>query len=257
MGSLPLEEAGLFHPGVCLRAFLASLGSKTHLGLLPVHRGLGVREWRPGIRKKISAQNRLWRTQPGSCPPAPSPTPGPPSMQVTIEDVQAQSGGMAQFQAVIEGNPQPTVIWYKVGAGLGKGLPAGEAVCGAPAGLGMALTEGQAGPWRWGPPGGTDGRPVLPCLQDGTQLGADPRLSQQQEGTTYSLVIRDVAQHDAGVYTCLAHNPGGQVLCKAELLIHGGEWGTTSQALSWLHAGVGGPLSSHRFRHRKLLQQTL
>ncbi|KAI4541908.1 hypothetical protein MG293_009050 [Ovis ammon polii] len=88
---------------------------------------------------------------------------------VTIEDVQAQSGGTAQFQAVIEGNPQPTVIWYK----------------------------------------------------DGTQLGADPRLSQQQEGTTYSLVIRDVAQHDAGVYTCLAHNPGGQVLCKAELLIHG------------------------------------
>uniref|UniRef100_A0A8C6FVI4 Obscurin n=1 Tax=Moschus moschiferus TaxID=68415 RepID=A0A8C6FVI4_MOSMO len=96
---------------------------------------------------------------------------GPPSMQVTIEDVQAQSGGTAQFQAVIEGNPQPTVTWYK----------------------------------------------------DGTQLGADPRLSQQQEGTTYSLVLRDVAQHDAGVYTCLAHNPGGQVLCKAELLIHGGD----------------------------------
>uniref|UniRef100_A0A452G6J3 non-specific serine/threonine protein kinase n=1 Tax=Capra hircus TaxID=9925 RepID=A0A452G6J3_CAPHI len=100
-----------------------------------------------------------------------TPAASPPSMQVTIEDVQAQSGGMAQFQAVIEGNPQPTVIWYK----------------------------------------------------DGTQLGADPRLSQQQEGTTYSLVIRDVAQHDAGVYTCLAHNPGGQVLCKAELLIHGGD----------------------------------
>uniref|UniRef100_A0A4W2F8X8 Obscurin n=1 Tax=Bos indicus x Bos taurus TaxID=30522 RepID=A0A4W2F8X8_BOBOX len=96
---------------------------------------------------------------------------GPPSMQVTIEDVQAQRGSTAQFQAVIEGNPQPTVIWYK----------------------------------------------------DGTQLGADPRLSQQQEGTTYSLVLRDVTQHDAGVYTCLAHNPGGQVLCKAELLIHGAD----------------------------------
>lgn len=35
-------------------------------------------------------------------------------MQVTIEDVQAQGGGTAQFQAVIEGNPQPTVTWYKV-----------------------------------------------------------------------------------------------------------------------------------------------
>ncbi|XP_061044997.1 obscurin-like [Eubalaena glacialis] len=93
----------------------------------------------------------------------------PPSMQVTIEDVQAQRGGVAQFQAVIEGNPQPTVTWYK----------------------------------------------------DGAQLVDGPRLSQQQEETTYSLVLRDVAQHDAGVYTCLAHNAGGQVLCKAELLVHG------------------------------------
>uniref|UniRef100_A0A8W4FLN6 Obscurin n=1 Tax=Sus scrofa TaxID=9823 RepID=A0A8W4FLN6_PIG len=96
---------------------------------------------------------------------------GPPSMQVTIEDVQAQRGGMAQFQAVIEGNPQPTVTWYK----------------------------------------------------DGTQLVDGPQLSQQQEGTTYSLVLRDVAQRDAGVYTCLAQNAGGQVLCKAELLVHGGD----------------------------------
>ena len=42
-------------------------------------------------------------------------------MQVTIEDVQAQRGGVAQFQAVIEGNPQPTVTWYKVGTGVGWG----------------------------------------------------------------------------------------------------------------------------------------
>ena len=50
-GSLPLEAAGLFHPGVCLRAFLPSSGSKTHLGLLPVHPGLGVCGWRPGMRR--------------------------------------------------------------------------------------------------------------------------------------------------------------------------------------------------------------
>lgn len=45
-------------------------------------------------------------------------------MQVTIEDVHAQRGSVAQFQAVIEGNPQPTVTWYKVGTGQGWG-PAG------------------------------------------------------------------------------------------------------------------------------------
>lgn len=40
-------------------------------------------------------------------------------MQVTIEDVQAEKGGTACFQAVIEGHPQPTVTWYKVGTGQG------------------------------------------------------------------------------------------------------------------------------------------
>lgn len=54
------------------------------------------------------------------------------------------------------------------------------------------------------------------------------RLSQQQEGTTYSLVLSDVTQHDAGVYTCLARNAGGQVMCKAELVVHGGESGDPS-----------------------------
>lgn len=51
-------------------------------------------------------------------------------MQVTIEDVQAQRGSTAQFQAVIEGNPQPTVTWYKV-----------RTVCEIPTRHGMALTE--------------------------------------------------------------------------------------------------------------------
>ncbi|XP_066122285.1 obscurin isoform X2 [Saccopteryx bilineata] len=95
----------------------------------------------------------------------------PPSMQVTIEDVQTQVGNTAKFQAVIEGNPQPTVAWYK----------------------------------------------------DSIQLVDSARLSQEQEGITYSLMLRNVTQDDAGVYTCLAQNAGGQVLCKAELLVHRGD----------------------------------
>lgn len=39
-------------------------------------------------------------------------------MQVTIEDVQVNAGERAKFQAVIEGTPQPTVLWFKVSAGL-------------------------------------------------------------------------------------------------------------------------------------------
>ncbi|ELW67353.1 Obscurin [Tupaia chinensis] len=105
----------------------------------------------------------------------------PPSMQVTIEDVQVQTGGTAQFEAVIEGNPQPMVTWYK----------------------------------------------------DSVQLMDGARISQQQEGTTYSLVLKDVAPHDAGVYTCLARNAGGQVLCKAELLVHGEDSEADSEKQSY------------------------
>ncbi|XP_050613026.1 obscurin isoform X33 [Macaca thibetana thibetana] len=126
----------------------------------------------------------------------------PPSMQVTIEDVQAQTGTMAQFKAVIEGDPQPSVTWYK----------------------------------------------------DSVQLVDSTRLSQQQEGTTYSLVLRHVASKDAGVYTCLAQNAGGQVLCKAELLVLGGELVDPSwaQALQLGWPGDNEPDSEKQSHRRKL-----
>lgn len=68
------------------------------------------------------------------------------------------------------------------------------------------------------------------------------RLSQRQDGTKYSLVLTGVAPNDAGVYTCLARNAGGQVLCKAELLVHGGELLGSCQVLG----RVQGPGSSPR-----------
>ncbi|XP_013365188.1 PREDICTED: obscurin [Chinchilla lanigera] len=105
----------------------------------------------------------------------------PPSMQVTIEDVQVQAGGTAQFEAVIEGNPQPTVTWYK----------------------------------------------------DGIQLVDSSRLQQRQDGTSCSLVLTDTVPGDAGVYTCIAHNAGGQVLCKAELLVLGGDSELDSERQSY------------------------
>ncbi|XP_057892868.1 obscurin-like [Melospiza georgiana] len=94
----------------------------------------------------------------------------PPYMQVTIEDVQVNSGEHAKFQAVIEGTPQPTVLWFK-----------------------------------------------------GTSLLTDSnRIHQGREGTTYFLVVDNAALEDGGVYTCVARNAGGEVLCKAELVVREG-----------------------------------
>ncbi|KAI1242530.1 hypothetical protein IHE44_0000060 [Lamprotornis superbus] len=91
----------------------------------------------------------------------------PPYMQVTIEDVQVNCGERAKFQAVIEGTPQPTVLWFK-----------------------------------------------------GTSLLTDSdRIHQGKEGTTYFLVVDNAALEDGGVYTCVAKNAGGEVLCKAELVV--------------------------------------
>lgn len=92
----------------------------------------------------------------------------PPYMQVTIEDVQVNAGERAKFQAVIEGTPQPTVLWFK-----------------------------------------------------GTSLLTDSnRLHQGMAGTTYFLILDNVGSEDGGVYTCVAKNAGGEVLCKAELVVH-------------------------------------
>ncbi|XP_009977860.1 PREDICTED: obscurin-like, partial [Tauraco erythrolophus] len=54
----------------------------------------------------------------------------------------------------------------------------------------------------------------------GTSLLIDSnRLHQGKEGTTYFLVVDNAVSEDGGVYTCVAKNAGGEVLCKAELVV--------------------------------------
>ncbi|XP_042333179.1 obscurin isoform X7 [Sceloporus undulatus] len=91
----------------------------------------------------------------------------PPYMQVTIEDVQVRCGEMAKFHAIIEGDPQPLVLWFK----------------------GISL------------------------------LTDSERIHQFNEGTRYSLILYNTGPEDGGVYTLIAKNTGGEVLCKAELVV--------------------------------------
>ncbi|CAI9572202.1 unnamed protein product [Staurois parvus] len=88
-------------------------------------------------------------------------------MQVTIEDVHANCGETAQFDAVIDGSPPLTITWYK----------------------------------------------------DNTLLKDSDRFQLVRDGRKCSLVIRSTERGDGGVYTCVARNSGGEVSCKAELVM--------------------------------------
>ncbi|KAJ1099293.1 hypothetical protein NDU88_004395 [Pleurodeles waltl] len=92
----------------------------------------------------------------------------PPCMQLTIEDVHVQLGKSARFEAVIEGNPLPTITWYKNNA----------------------------------------------------LLKESDMVRHMKDGARYSLILQNTVQEDGGVYTCVAKNYGGEVSCKAELIVH-------------------------------------
>ncbi|XP_053322649.1 obscurin-like [Spea bombifrons] len=46
------------------------------------------------------------------------------------------------------------------------------------------------------------------------------RVQVLKEDRRYSLILRVTEREDAGVYTCVARNAGGEVSCKAELVMH-------------------------------------
>lgn len=167
-GGVPSLGGRLFHPGVCLRASsLASFGQDTPgVAASPLRSGCHGR--RPGIRRfqhRIGCGGHSFRLPAHRLLPLPQA----PVHAGHHRDVQAQSGSGGPGLSSVGSNPQPTVIWYAVGAGpgWGGGLPAGESVCGYFL-LAWAWRHRRSGlgPWRWGPPGCTDGRPCS-RLQDG------------------------------------------------------------------------------------------
>lgn len=72
---------------------------------------------------------------------------------------------------------------------------------------------------------------VISFFQGTSLLTDSSRLHQGKEGTTYFLVVDNAAPEDGGVYTCVAKNTGGEVLCKAELVVHEGNVVLSAQEL--------------------------
>ncbi|XP_069815235.1 obscurin-like [Dendropsophus ebraccatus] len=66
-----------------------------------------------------------------------------------------------------------------------------------------------------------DGSPPLTITwyKDNDPLKENNRIRTLREDRKYSLIIHQTEAGDGGVYTCIAHNPAGEVSCKAELVM--------------------------------------
>ncbi|KAK9396009.1 obscurin [Crotalus adamanteus] len=63
-------------------------------------------------------------------------------------------------------------------------------------------------------------QPVIGWFKGISLLLDSERIYQSKEGTSYSLILYNAQAEDGGVYTCMAKNAGGEVVCKAELVVH-------------------------------------
>ncbi|KAM3821005.1 myosin light chain kinase, smooth muscle-like [Vipera latastei] len=65
-------------------------------------------------------------------------------------------------------------------------------------------------------------QPVIGWFKGISLLLDSERICQSNEGTSYSLILYNAQAEDGGVYTCMAKNAGGEVVCKAELVVQEG-----------------------------------
>nr|XP_020671401.1 obscurin-like [Pogona vitticeps] len=62
-------------------------------------------------------------------------------------------------------------------------------------------------------------QPTVEWFKGISLLTDSNRVYQFNEGTRYSLILYNTRPEDGGVYTCIAKNAAGEVLCKAELVV--------------------------------------
>lgn len=130
----------------------------------------------------------------------------PPKFETIMEDVDVHIGETCRLAVVVEGKPDPDILWYKV----------------------RYLTYNC---WR------VCGIRSLTCmsadlLQDDVLLSESSHFTFVYDDPEYSLVVLNACPDHSGVYTCTAKNLAGSNSCKAELTVHtGGQSHDTAAAL--------------------------
>jgi len=179
-------------------------------------------DWLSAIRRTVT---RVLKPHPCSrlCPPV------PPKFESIMEDQDLDAGETTRLAVVVEGKPDPDILWYKV-----RGLPrelwrwtttrrnALEKCCTLP------HFESLAADWLVGPVG----------LQDDALLSESSHCTFVYDDPECSLVVLNARPEDSGVYTCTAKNLAGAVSCKAEVTVHTGEK-STHKKHPWRHCCHG------------------
>lgn len=113
-----------------------------------------------------------------------------------MEDVDIHVGETSRLAVVVEGKPDPDILWFKVSCS-----PVNE----FPSQFNLRKFH-----FLTGPP------------QDDVLLSESSHFTFVYDDPEYSLVILNAQPDHSGVYTCTAKNLAGSNSCKAELTVHTG-----------------------------------
>lgn len=122
----------------------------------------------------------------------------PPKFETIMEDVDVHVGETSRLAVVVEGKPDPDILWFKVHQLFSP--------------LNTAFRSIEVNiKTRFG------------LLQNDVLLSESSHFTFVYDDPEYSLVVLNAQPEHSGVYTCTAKNLAGSNSCKAEFTVHTGQ----------------------------------